>query len=127
MEPHNYAFTAKKNINALSEQNRKQFFLSFSSKLSVRAQVLCIFRRRDVSIGVGLEDGGEILLVIGVVYAVLRLVFLKAVHRAVGGVREDGRGRELVQVLGTNVSVFEAVQVLGFCAVRWDGGEGAAG
>lgn len=115
-------------MNALSEQSRKQFFFwSFSSKLSVRAQVLCIFRRRDVSIGVGLEGGGEILLVIGVVYAVLRLVFLRAVHRAVGGVREDGRGRELVQVLGTNVSVFKAVQVLGVGAVRWDGGEGAAG
>lgn len=73
-----------------------------------------------------LEGGSEILLVVGVVYAVLGLESGKAVHRAVGGERKDSRGLDLVEVLGSRVSIVEADQVLGSSAVRWDGGEGAA-
>lgn len=101
--------------------------MSFPSEPSVRAQVLCVFRRWDVAVGVALEGGSEILLVVGVVYAVLGLVSGEAVHRAVGGEREDGGGRDLVEVLGSRVSVVEADQVLGSSAVRRHGGEGATG
>lgn len=95
--------------------------------VSVRAQVLCVLRRWDVAVGVALEGGSEILLVVGVVYAVLGLVPGETVHRAVGGEREDGRGRDLVEVLGSRAPVVEADQVLGSSAVRWDGRESAAG
>ena len=66
-----------------------------------------------MSVGVALEEGVEILLVVGVVYAVLGSVLLNAVGRAVGGEREDGAGREVVQVLVPAVAaVLKAVQVL---------------
>ncbi|TNN67467.1 hypothetical protein EYF80_022273 [Liparis tanakae] len=95
-------------------------------KSSVRAQVVYVFSRRDVSVGVGLEGGGEILLVIGVVHAVLRPVFVNAVHGAVGGERQDVGGRDLVEVLGFVAAVSKAVQVLGLRVVGGDGGEGGA-
>lgn len=74
-----------------------------------------------------LEGGSEILLVVGVVYAVLGLVSGEAVHCAVRGERQDGRGRDLVEVLGSRASVVEADQVLSSSAVQWGGREGAAG
>lgn len=99
------------------EKKTVSYFLSVSTKSSVWAQVLCVFRCWDVSIGVGLEGGSEILLIIRVVYAILGLVFLNAVDRAVGSEWEDGRGRDLVEVLGSDGPVSKAVQVLGFCVV----------
>lgn len=80
-----------------------------------------------MAVGVALEGGSEILLVVGVVYAVLRLVSGEAVHRAVGGEREDGGGRDLVEVLGSRASVVEADQVLGSTAVWRHDGWGPAG
>lgn len=74
----------------------------------------------------GLEDGSEILLVIRVVYATLGLVFLNAVDCSIGSEWEDGRGQDLVEVLGSDGPVFKAVQVLSFCVVRRDGGKDAA-
>lgn len=59
----------------------------------------------------GLEDGGKVLLVIGVVNAVLRLVFLNAVDCAVGGERENGGGWSLVEILGSIETILKAVQV----------------
>lgn len=66
-------------------EQKTVYFLSVSTKSSVWAQVLCILCRWYVSVGVGLEGGSEILLIIRVVYAILGLVFLNAVDRAVGG------------------------------------------
>lgn len=60
----------------------------------------------------GLEGGGEILLVIRVIYAILGLVFLNAVDRAVGSEWDDGWGWDLVEVLGSVGPVLKAVQVL---------------
>lgn len=99
------------------EQEAVSYILSASIKSSVRAQVLCVLRRWDVSVGVGFEGGTEILLVIRVVYAILGLVFLNAVDSAVGGEREDGGGQNLVEVFGSVVPVFKAVQVLCLCVV----------
>lgn len=65
----------------------------------------------------GLEGGSEILLVIRVVYAILGLVFLNAVDRAVGGEREGGGGWDLIEVLGSIGLVLKAVQVLGLRVV----------
>lgn len=110
----------------LMEQKTVSYIMSVSTKSSVWAQVLRVLRRWDVSVGVGLEGGGEILLVIRVVYAVLGLVFLNAVDRAVGGEREDGGGQDLVEVLGSVGLVSKAVQVLCLCVVRGDGGEDGA-
>lgn len=59
-----------------------------------------------------LKGGGEILLVVWVVYATLGLVFLNAVNRVVGSEWEDGRGWDLVQVLRFHSPIFKAVQVL---------------
>lgn len=99
------------------EQETVSYFLSVSIKSSVWAQVLCVLCCWDMSIGMGLESGSEILLVIWVVYAVLGLVFLNAVDRAVGGEREDGGGWDLVEVLGSVGPVLKAVQVLCLCVV----------
>ena len=101
----------------LTGQETASYFFSVSIKSSVWAQVLCVLCRRDVSVGVGLEGGGEILLVIGVVYAVLGLVSLNAVDCAVGGEREAGGGLDLVEVLGSTGPVLKAVQVLCLCVV----------
>lgn len=92
-------------------------FLSVSTKSSVWAQVLCVLRCWDVSVGMGLDDGTEILLVIRVVYAVLRQVFLNAVHCAIGGERENGGGWELVEILWSAGHILKAVQVLCLCVV----------
>lgn len=99
------------------EQETISYFLSVSINSSVWAQVLCVLRRWDVSVGMGLEGGSEILLVIGVVYAVLGLVFLNAADVAIGGEREHGGGRDLVEVLGSVGPVLKAVQVLCLCVV----------
>lgn len=84
---------------------------------SVRTQVLCVFCCWDVSIGVSLEGGGEILLVVWVVYAVLWCIFLHVLNYIVGSEREAAGGRELVQILGLHGTIFKAVQVFRFCVV----------
>lgn len=110
----------------LMEQETVSYILSEFTQSSVRAQVVYVCSRRDVSVGVGLKGGGEILLVIGVVHAILGPVFLNAVHGAVGGERQDVGGPDLVEVLGFAAAVLKAVQVLGLRVVGRDGGEGGA-
>lgn len=113
---------AKKPVSSLIERERVCYLVMSS----VWAQVLCVLCCWDVSVGVGLECGREVLLVVGVVYAVLRLVLLNAVHRAVEGEGENGRGWDLVEVLGSVEPVVEAVQVLRLWLVwRHCGEEGA--
>lgn len=108
------------------DQKTVSCFLSLSSKSSVWAQVLHVLCCWDVSIGEDLECGGKILLVIGVVYAILQLVFRSAVDCAFGSEREEGVRRDLVEVLGSIGPVSKAVQVLCLCLVRRDGGKDAA-
>lgn len=86
--------------------------LSVSNKTSVWAQILCVLRRWDVSVGVGLEGGSEIVLIIRVVHAILWLVFLNAVDRAIRVEWVGGLERDFVQILGSSCLVFKAVQVL---------------
>lgn len=76
-----------------------------------------------MSICVGLKGGGEVLLVIWVVYAGLGLIGLGAVNRAIGGEGERGGGRELIQVFWFAGLVLEAVQVLCLRVVGRDGGK----
>lgn len=116
-------------INAL---NRKQSHISplcvdASTKSSVGAQVLCVLSCRNVSVGVGLERGSEILLVVGVVQAVLQLVFLNAGRHAVGHGQKDCGWRDLVEVLGPRGPILKAVQVLWLRVICRDGGEDAVG
>lgn len=91
-----------------------------ASQTSVRTEVLCVFCCWDVSIGVSLEGGGEILLIVWVVYAVLGGIFLR-----VGSEWEAAGGRDLVQILGLNGTIFKAVQVFRLCVIGGDGGKDA--
>lgn len=90
---------------------------SSPTKSSVWAQIPRVLCSRYVSICVGLKGGSEVLLVIWVVYAGLGLEGLSAVNRAIGGEREGGGGRELVQIFGFTRPVLKAVQVLCFRVV----------
>lgn len=111
---------------SLSQWNRKQSLSSCPTKSSVRAQVVRVLCGRYVSVCVGLKGGGEVLLVIWVVYAGLGVEGLGAMNRAVGGEGERGGGRELVQVFGLAGLVLKAVQVLCLRVVGRDGGKESA-
>lgn len=78
-----------------------------------------------MSTGVSLEGGGKILLIVWVVYAVLGGVFLRVFNYVVGSEWEAAGGRDLVQILGLNGTIFKAVQVFRFCVIGGDGGKDA--
>lgn len=84
---------------------------------SIWAQIFCVLCCWDVSVSVGLEGGNEILLVVRVVHAVLKLVLLSAVNCAVGGEWEYCGFWDLVEVLWSVASVLKAVEVLGLYVV----------
>lgn len=107
------------------EWSRKIVSCFVATETSVWTEVLCVFCCWDVSVGVSLEGGGEILLIVWVVYAVLGGVSLRVSNYTVGREREAAGGRDLVQILGVNSTVFKAVQVFRFCVIGGDGGKDA--
>lgn len=121
---HNHVFTATTKMPFL-EWSRKIVSCFVATETSVWTEVLCVYCCWDVSVGVSLEGGGEILLIVWVVYAVLGGVSLSVSNYTVGREREAAGGRDLVQILGVNSTVFKAVQVFRFCVIGGDGGKDA--
>lgn len=72
-----------------------------------------------------LEGGGKILLIVWVIYAVLGGVFLRVFNKPVGSEWEAAGGRDLIQILGLNGTIFKAVQVFRVCVIGGDGGKDA--
>lgn len=79
-----------------------------------------------MSIGVSLKGGGKVLLIVWVVYAVLGGVSLRVFNSVVGSECEAAGGRDVVQVLGLNGTIFKGVQVLRLRVIGGDGGKDAA-